>query len=81
MLTITPFTLYILQQYTLYRYPYLQYCISTWGNASHLALQPSMTLQKCCIRILTGGGYRDTLSHYFGIQNVLKINIYRLELA
>ena len=37
-------------------YPHLQYCISSWGNASQLALQPLMTLQKRCIRILTGRG-------------------------
>ena len=36
-------------------YPHLQYCISSGWNASHLALQLIMTLQKCCIRILTGG--------------------------
>ena len=56
-------------------YPHLQFCISSWENASHLLLQPLMTLRKRCIRILTGGGCRDNTNPYFGSQNVLELMI------
>lgn len=63
-------------------YSHLQYCISSWGSASQSIIQPLNILQKRCIRILMGSGYRDHTNPLFFQSKCLKVNdIYKFELA
>ena len=39
-------------------FPYLQYCITTWGSCSHSNLTPLVSLQKRIIRVISGADYR-----------------------
>ena len=39
-------------------FPYLQYCITTWGSCFHSNLTPLVSLQKRIIRIISGADYR-----------------------
>ena len=39
-------------------FPYLQYCITTWGSFSRSNLTPLVSLQKRIIRIISSADYR-----------------------
>ena len=60
-------------------YPYLDYCISSWGGAPKSTLEPISILQR---RIITFSGFRYHTSQLFYKLNILYItDIYNLKLG
>ena len=63
-------------------YPYIQYCITTWGGASDLSLKPLLIKQKRIIKTML---YEPTISRsspLFHKLNLLKLNeIYDLKVG
>ena len=55
-------------------YPYLLYCNIVWGGAGVTALRKILTLQKRCVRIITGAHYRASSSPLFIQLQVIKIS-------
>ena len=63
-------------------YPYLDYCISSWGGAPRSTLEPILILQRRIIRIITFSEFRCHTSPLFFKLNVLKLNdVYKLKLG
>ena len=59
--------------YHSYVYPYLIYCIESWGNASNCHLEPLFILQKRIIRIITFSNYDVSSTLIFRDLNVLPL--------
>ena len=53
---------------------HLQYCIGSWGQASHNALLPLKLMQKRIIRIMTNSGFRDPSLPLFSKLNILQVD-------
>ena len=63
-------------------YPYLDYCISSWGGAPRSTLEPISILQRRIIRIITFSDFRCHTSPLFYKLNILKLtDIYNLKLG
>ena len=61
---------------------HLQYCIASWGQASHNALLPLKLMQKRIIRIMTNRGFRDPSLPLFAKLNILQVDdVIKLEVA
>ena len=63
-------------------YPYLNYCSLVWGGTYESLLIPLITLQKRCIRLITGSPYLAHTSPLFKKYNLLKLlDIFKFRLA
>ena len=63
-------------------YPYISYCITTWGGALKTTLKPIVTLQKKIIKLMTFSDMRDPTTPLFSKLKILKFkDIYNLHLA
>ena len=63
-------------------YYYLQYCVSTWGLASTIALDPLVRIHKRIIRIITNSPFLSRTNPLFQKLNFLKVkDIVKLEIA
>ena len=61
---------------------HLQYCIASWGQASHNPLLPLKLMQKRIIRIMTNSGFRDPSLPLFAKLNILQVDdVIKLEVA
>ena len=60
--------------YHSYVYPYLIYCIESWGNAARCHLDPLFILQKRIIRIITYSNYDVSTVFIFKDLNVLPLH-------
>ena len=71
----------LLGLYHSYIYPYLTYCIESWGNASNCHIDPLSMLQKRILRILTFSNYdvpSELLFRYNNILPICKLVHYRI---
>ena len=71
----------LLGLYHSYIYPYLIYCIKSWGNASNCHIDPLYMLQKRILRILTFSNYdvpSELLFRYTNILPLCKLVHYRI---
>ena len=71
----------LLGLYHSYIYPYLIYCIGSWGNASNCHIDPLSMLQKRILRILTFSNYdvpSELLFRYTNILPLCKLVHYRI---
>ena len=71
----------LLGLYHSYIYPYLIYCIESWGNASNCHIDPLYMLQKRILRILTISNYdvpSELLFRYTNILPLCKLVHYRI---
>ena len=71
----------LLGLYHSYIYPYLIYCIESWGNASNCHIDPLYMLQKRILRILTFSNYdvpSELLFRYTNILPLYKLVHYRI---
>ena len=63
-------------------YPFIQYCVSSWGGACPTTLQPLLAKQKCIIKSILFQDYTASSSPLFLKLGLLKLNeIYRLQIA
>ena len=63
-------------------YPYLQYCISSWGGASTTSLQPLFVKQKLIIKSMLHQNYMSHSSPLFLKLDILKLpEIYELQIG
>ena len=63
-------------------FPYLQYCITTWGSFYRSNLTPLVSLQKRIIRIISGADYRAHSKPLFLQLEVLNLeDIFFVEVA
>ena len=63
-------------------YPFLQYCISSWGGTSKSLLEPLFRKQKIIVRCILHKPYRTHSSPLFHHLNILKLeDIYRLQMG
>ena len=63
----------LLGLYHSYIYPYLIYCIESWGNASNCHIDPLSMLQKRILRILTFSNYDVPSELLFRYTNILPL--------
>ena len=71
----------LLGLYHSYIYPYLIYCIESWGTASNCHIDPLYILQKRILRILTFSNYdvpSELLFRYTNILPLCKLVHYRI---
>ena len=71
----------LLGLYHSYIYPYLIYCIESWGTASNCHIDPLYILQKRILRILTFSNYdvpSELLFRYTNILPLFKLVHYRI---
>ena len=71
----------LLGLYHSYIYPYLIYCIESWGNVSNCHIDPLSMLQKRILRILTFSNYdvpSELLFRYTNILPLCKLVHYRI---
>ena len=71
----------LLGLYHSYIYPYLIYCIESWGTASNCHIDPLYILQKRILRILTFSNYdvpSELLFRYTNILPLCKLVNYRI---
>ena len=54
-------------------YPYLIYCIESWGNAAHCHLDPLFKLQNKIIRIITFSDHNAHTELIFNDLNILPL--------
>ena len=63
-------------------YPFLQYCISTWGGTSKTLLEPLYRKQKIIVRCILNKPYRSHSSPLFFSLKILKLeDIYRFQIS
>ena len=63
-------------------YPYVQYCISSWGGASHTTLQPLIVKQKMIIKTMLFKNYITPSSPLFYQLRILKLKeVYDLQIG
>jgi len=68
--------------YYLLIHPYLHYCNIVWDNATKLALNRLICLQKRAMRLLTNSYYRASSKLLFHRLGILKVNdIHRLQIG
>ena len=61
---------------------HLQYCVASWGQASHNALLPLKLMQKRIIRIMTNSGFSHPSLPLFPKLNILQVDdVSKLEVA
>ena len=76
----TPKTLKLL--YYSIAYPFLQYCVSTWGGTAKSLLKPLLTKQKIIARLILNQPYRSPSSPLFHALKILKLDdIYQLQIC
>ena len=63
----------LLRLYHSYIYPYLIYCIESWGNASNYRIDSLSMLQKRIFRILTFSNYDVPSELLFRYTNILPL--------
>ena len=54
-------------------YPYLIYCIESWGNAAHCHQDPLFKVQKKIIRIITFSDHNAHTEHILNDLNILPL--------
>ena len=54
-------------------YPYLTYCLITWGNTYHTTLNPLFILQKKIVRLITFSDYNDHTNPLFLKLKIIKM--------
>ena len=59
--------------YNTYIYPYLIYCVESWGNISQCHLNPLFILQKKILRIITFSWYDVSSQIHFMNLNILPL--------
>ena len=59
--------------YNSYIYPYLIYCVESWGNIAKCHLDPLFILQKKIIRIITFSSYDKSAQFLFTELNILPL--------
>ena len=59
--------------YNSYIYPYLIYCVESWGNVAKCHLDPMFILQKKIIRIITFSSYAKSSQFLFTALNILHL--------
>ena len=63
-------------------YPFLQYCISTWGGTSKSLLKPLFIKQKIIVRTILNKPYRSPSTPLFYNLKILKLeDIYKLQIG
>ena len=63
-------------------YPFLQYCISTWGGTSKTLLEPLYRKQKIIVRCILNKPYQSHSSPLFFSLKILKLeDIYRFQIS
>ncbi len=63
-------------------FPYLKYCITTWGGASKTILDPLFRKQKIIIRCILHQPYMSPSSPLFHSLNILKLeDLYKLQMG
>ena len=63
-------------------YPYLLYCVISWGGTYHSCLAPLKVLQKRIVRLLAGSHYLAHSEPLFARLKILRVDdIYRFVLA
>ena len=63
-------------------YPYLAYGILIWGSAYRVNLDKLIIIQKRCVRIIAGVGYRHHTTRLFAELKIIKLeDIYCKEVA
>ena len=63
-------------------YPQLQYCVSSWGGATHTSLQPLLVKQKLIIKSMPHQNYMSRSSPLFLKLDILKLpEIYKLQIG
>ena len=63
----------LISLYNSYIYPYLIYCVQSWGNASICHLDPLFVLQKKIVRIMTYSNYDTPSRNIFIELNILPL--------
>ena len=59
--------------YNSYIYPYIIYCVESWGNVAKCLFDPLFTLQKIIIRIITIYSYDKSTQFIFTPLNILPL--------
>ena len=63
----------LLQLYNSFIYPYINYCISVWGNTCMIYISPLIKLQKKAVRIISGAERLDHTDPLFKELRILRI--------
>lgn len=63
-------------------FPFLKYCITTWGGASKTILDPLSRKQRIIIRCILHQPYKSPSSPLFHSLNILKLeDVYKLQMG
>ena len=63
----------LVRLYNSYIYPYLIYCVESWGNVPHCHLDPLLILQKKIVRIITFSRFDASTHMIFRDLNILPL--------
>ena len=64
----------LLTLYNAFLYPYINYCISVWGNTYQAYLKPLIKLQNRAIRTVTGSSWDESAAPLYKKVKALSIN-------